>query len=187
MGESNLISTREVAKLVGKTERHIQLLAKDGNLTVFKNGNKNVFDKYKVIREYIDFIEKKNTKEFSSLEDAKLNQEIRWKSAKADMVELELEEMRGNLHRAEDVEEMTTDLVMNIRSAFMSLAGRVGVEIVNVESAAEVTEIINKEVYDILDELSRYEYDPDKYKQRVRERQGWIEKKIEEDEEENSE
>ena len=42
-----------------------------------------------------------------------------------------------------------------------------------VESPAEASEIIRKEVYKVMRELANYRYDPQKYEELVRERRDW--------------
>ena len=100
-------------------------------------------------------------------------EDVRWKRAKADIAELELQELKGMLHSAEDVEEMTTDLVLVIRSSFLALPGRVSSELAEMETASEVSERLKAEIFDILKDLSNYRYDPEEYRKRVRERRGW--------------
>ena len=97
------------------------------------------------------------------------------KKAKARIAELELDELEGRMHSADDVEAMTTDLCLAVRSALLSMPGQLAVDVAESTDAAEISEIIKATVNDILDELSRYEYDPDEYRRRVRERQGWLE------------
>ncbi|MDO5574424.1 MAG: protoporphyrinogen oxidase [bacterium] len=172
--DKKMISSTELSKIIGKTDRHIQLLAKDGVITVEKRGTKNLYNLYTVVQEYIEYSKKSINKNFSSNEEQKLYEEIRLKNAKAEMAQLELDELRGNMHAAEDVEAMTTDLVLCVRSALMSMPGQLSVEVAEVDSAAEASEIIKKAVCDVLEELSRYEYNPAEYKKRVRERQGWL-------------
>jgi phage terminase Nu1 subunit (DNA packaging protein) len=171
--ESKLVSSLEVAKIVGKTERHIQLLAKEGALTTEKKGQKNVYNLHTVIQEYIGYLAKKESRGFSSLEDEKLNEEILFKRAKARIAQLECEEIEGTMHRAEDVEIMTNDLVFNIRSMLMALPGRLAVDLATLTTPAEISARIQKEVNDILVGLAQYKYDPEEYQRRVKDRQGW--------------
>ena len=102
-----------------------------------------------------------------------MQEDIRFKKAKADMMELNLEELEGRLHNAEDVESMTTDMILTVRSALLAMPGKLGVEVAEISDKMECSEVIKKCVYDILEDLSRYEYNPEEYKKRVRERQGW--------------
>lgn len=158
---------------MGVTERTVQTLAKEGHLTYQKVGQYNRYNLYQVVQEYVAYQAKKEDRVFSSLEEKKLIEEIRLKQAKADAAELELNELRGSLHAAEDVEKITTDLVLSVRSGLLSLPGMLAVDVVEAKDAAEASEIIKGAVYSLLEELAGYEYDPEKYRQRVRERQGW--------------
>ena len=111
----------------------------------------------------------------AELEQQKLQAEVEMKQAKADAAKLELDELRGKMHRAEDVEAITTDHVLFFRSMLMAMPGKLAVDCANCKTAAEAAERIKKEVYFILDNLTEYRYDPEEYKRRVRERRGWEE------------
>ena len=71
---------------------------------------------------------------------------------------------------------------MVIRSSFLALPGRVSSELAEIEDPVELSEKLKKEIYSILEDLSNYEYDPDEYRKRARERRGWL---LEEQEEES--
>lgn len=179
--EQKFINSKELSKILGKSERYIQLLVKSKHITAIKKGENNTYDLYKVIQEYIEYISEKNKKEFTSLEDEKINEEIRYKRAKASKAILELEELEGRMHAAEDVEEMTMDLVLTIRSYLLSLPGKLAVELTTIKEETKIAEIIKKEVHNILRDLAHYEYNPEEYQKRVREKQGWIEKQEKEE------
>ena len=100
--------------------------------------------------------------------------DARIKAAKAEIVELELMELKGRLHAAEDVEDMTADLALVIRSSLMAMPGRVSVELADIDDATEISECLKKEIYAILEDLSNYEYNPEEYRKRVRNRRGWL-------------
>ena len=70
---------------------------------------------------------------------------------------------------------MTSDLVYAIRGMIIALPGRLAVDVAENTSAPECSEIIRRECYHILEELARYEYNPDAYAKRVRDREGWSE------------
>ncbi len=169
-----MLSSEEVAEIIGKDKRTVQNLAKQGILTCEKTGRRNLYDLHVVVKEYCDYLAKSNKRKISSMEDEKTAEDIRIKRAKADMAELELRELKGALHAAEDVEEMTTDLVLVIRSSFLALPGKVSSELAELDDASEVSERLKAEIFDILKDLSNYRYDPEEYKKRVRERRGWL-------------
>ena len=62
----------------------------------------------------------------------------------------------------------------------LALPGRLAMDIAEVSNANEASAMIRKECHAILNELAQYQYDPEEYRRRVRERIGW--RKLVEDE-----
>ena len=75
---------------------------------------------------------------------------------------------------------------MFLRSMLMALPGALAVDLAAIDKPAEAADRIRQEVNGVLDRLANYRYDPEEYKKRVRERQGW-DGKQHDDEENNSE
>lgn len=176
--QDQMVNSAEIAKLIGKSSRTVQLLTSDGILPTVevKNGKRTVrkYDKYKTVQAYIEHVSKKAEEKGGSKEDEKLQVEIDTKKAKLKMTMLQLEELEGRMHSAEDVENMTTDLVLCVRSNLLAMPGQLAVDLSNMSDASEISERIQKDVYDVLDDLSNYKYNPEEYRKRVRERQGWL-------------
>ena len=107
------------------------------------------------------------------LETAKRQSEAQLKLSKAQLAKMEVEELKGKLHRSEDVEGFTEDLIYTIRAALLSLPGRLSVDVTAAQSPAEAAEIIRKEVHKVMRELAAYHYDPEKYAEKVNERRDW--------------
>lgn len=178
-----LVKVEVIANIFQVTVRRVQQLTQEGIIQTqekVENGRKvRRYDLIPTIMQYIKYLNDKATgKEkktsMAEKEEQKLQAEIDMKMAKAKIAQLNLDELEGRLHAAEDVEAMTTDLVLNVRSALLSMPGQLAVDVAEVTDPAECSEIINKVVIDILDDLSRYQYDPNEYRRRVRERQGWL-------------
>lgn len=169
-----LVSTTELACVLGITGRRIRQLAEDGVIDKVKKGRFNLSDS---VQKYNLFSSSNMTQEELEAEKriakAKVTAEITIKTSKAKIEKLKADELEGKMHRSEDVEAMTTDLVYAIRGMLIALPGRLAVDVADVNNAAEVSEIIKKEVYAIMRELSQYKYDPKKYEERVRERLKW--------------
>ena len=163
------VSTTELSSVLGVSARRVQQMAQDGTIVSVKRGKYNLSDS---VQKYISFLSSK-VKDVSSQERAKLEAELSSKKAKAIIHVMEAQELQGKMHRAEDVAAMTEDLIYAIRGMLVSLPGRLAVDIVAVETPAEASEIIRKEVYKVMSELSEYKYDPKKYEERVRERKSW--------------
>lgn len=184
MAGKNLQKVEIIAKLFDVTVRRVQQLTQDGVLKTIEvtEGNRKLrrYDLMPTIQAYIKYLSDKaygreQKESVSNKEEEKLQAEVDIKKAKAKIAQLELDELEGRMHSAEDVESMTTDLCLAVRSALLSMPGQLAVDVAEVTDAAEISEIIKSTVNDILEELSRYEYNPDEYRRRVRERQGWLE------------
>ena len=179
-------SAAELAEVFGLSTRRIEQFKTDG--IIKGEGKPTKYDYDAAVKDYTAFLSDKaygrEKKEADAqLETEKLSAEKRIKAAKAEMAELELRELKGELHRASDVEAITTDHVMFVRSMLMALPGKLAVDLATIQTASEAAERIKQEVYAILQRLSDYKYDPEEYKRRVRERQGWNERHGDESEE----
>lgn len=162
------ISTTELAVVLGLTARRVQQMAQDGTITPVRRGRYRLCDS---VQQYIKFLSKKN--DTSPQEQEKQEAEISIKKAKAIITVLEAKELQGKMHRSEDVAAMTEDLIYSIRSMLLALPGRLAVDVASTQEPAEAAEIIRREIYKIMEELSNYKYDPKKYEERVRERRSW--------------
>lgn len=193
MAGKNLQKVEIIAKLFQVTVRRIQQLTQEGILTTVEvtEGNRKLrrYDLMPTIQAYIKYLSDKaygreQKESVSDKEEQKLQAEVDIKRAKAKIAQLNLDELEGRMHSAEDVEAMTTDLCLAVRSALLSMPGQLAVDVAEVTDAAEISEIIKSTVNDILDELSRYEYNPEEYRRRVRERQGWLESRSDDEDDE---
>ena len=181
----NLQPTKVIAQIFGVSTRRVEQLKTEG--VIKGQGKPTRYDLLPTIQAYIKYLsDKANGREKkeadAQLETEKLTAEKRIKMAKAEMAELELQELKGELHRASDVEAITADHVLYMRSMLMAMPGKLAVDVATMSSAAECAERIKQEVYTVLNNLADYRYDPDEYKRRVRERNGWNERADDSDE-----
>lgn len=172
----NLQPASVIARLYGSDVRRIQQLNTAG--IIKGQGRPAMYDLLPTImalfRYQRDIIQgKEKNRNMAELEEQKLQAEVEIKQAKAEAAQLELDELRGKLHRAEDVEAITTDHVLFLRSMLIGMPGKLAVDLGGTHTAAEQAERVKKEVYFILEQLANYKYDPEEYKKRVMERQGW--------------
>lgn len=183
---ANYVETKVIATLFGLTVRRIQQLTQDGVLRTEQVGKQRRYDLLQTVRAYVTYLQDKvnskgGSKDDTENESRKIKADADLKATKAEIAELELKELKGEMHRSEDVEAMTTDLVFAIRGMIMALPGRLAIDLAPITSPPEISERIKQETNAILLELSNYRYDAEAYKKRVRERQGWDE--LTEDEE----
>ena len=172
----NLQPTQVIAKIFGVTTRRVEQLKTEG--IIKGQGKPTKYDLLPTIQAYIKYLsDKANGREkreaMAVLEEQKLKAEVETKQAKAKQVQMELKELQGKLHRAEDVEAITTDHVLFLRSMLSAMPGKLAVDCANCKTAAEASARIQQEVNFVLINLAEYRYDPEEYKKRVRDRRGW--------------
>lgn len=176
--KQNLQSTDIIAKLFDLDVRRVQQLAKEGILPAASQ-RPYKFDLLPTVKAYIRYLrDRANGKEAKTADTVKaeadkLRAEADLKQSKAKIAELQLKELEGKMHRSEDVEALTNDLVYTARSMIMALPGRLAMDVVQAGSVNEASALIRTECYKILDELAGYQYDPEAYRRRVRDREGW--------------
>lgn len=176
--KKNYVEAKVIATLFGLTVRRIQQLTQDGIIKTEQVGRQRRYDLLDTVRRYIAHLQDKcnskgGNKDDTENESRKLKADADIKAAKAEIAEMELLELKGEMHRSEDVEAMTSDLVFTIRSMMLALPGRLAIDLASIDKPAEISERIKQEAHAILQELSNYTYDAEAYKKRARDRQGW--------------
>lgn len=171
LGADTEASIAELAALLSLGADRIYQLIRDGTLQTVKRGRLLLADS---IQRYIKYrLADAVDEEDLQIEKGRRKSEAVMKASKATIAKLEADELRGKMHRSEDVAAMTEDLIYTVRGSLMALPGRLAVDVAAVATAAEAAEIIREEVYAIMRELANYEYDPKKYEERVRARMDW--------------
>ena len=171
--EDTTVTTTQLAMVLGITARRVQQLTQDGTFQTERRGHFLLADN---VQRYITSISgRKLSPEEQKLEKARKAAEVKMKIAKADIAKLEADELKGSMHRSEDVAAITEDLVSTIRAMLSALPGRLAVQTAAADTAEECSVIIRDGVYAVMEELAKYNYDPAKYENLVRERQDWAE------------
>ena len=166
-----------IARLFNKSARRIQQLTQDGILPTIETPEGRRYDLLPTIKRYIAYLDElasnKQPQSMQAKQEKKMDAEIKYKEAKAGKAKLELDELKGKLHRSEDIEKLTNELVYAVRSMLLAMPGRVAMDLAAINTAPEVSNYMAKHVAGLLDELATHEYNPDAYRQLVRERAGW--------------
>lgn len=175
------LTTTEIAKLLGLTTRRIQQLVQDGIITRddTQSNKQRKFKSSEVIKQYIEYLttklEKENddqNDEIIKLKKDKLKYEVDQKRTAAKLSKIKLNEYEGKMHSATDVENFTNDLVFTIRSALMSMPSRLAIDLAKENDPNIVREKIKQETNAILSDLSNYTYDPERYLEKLMQREG---------------
>lgn len=168
------VKTADICAMTDNSNQWIGQLVSQGTIHKRSTPHGNLFDVAETMRAYCDMLKSRaEAKPENPADKEKQDAEVSIKKAKAIITVLEAKELQGKMHRSEDVAAMTEDLIYAIRGMLVALPGRLAVDVAAAETPAEAAEIIRKEVFQVMQELSRYRYDPKKYEERVRERRDW--------------
>lgn len=157
MGEATkkVCSTSELAEILGLSDRRIRQLEQEGVISKISRGK---FDLPQAVQQYIAWI--KTQAAAKSEEELDLRKEKTLLTrATRQKVELELQIMRGELHRSEDVRRVMHDMLGAFRARCLSIPSKAAPRIQGQTDLAVIQDVIKKEVYEALAELS--EYDPE--------------------------
>lgn len=174
--KSNMVSTSVVAKFLNLSDERIRQLSEDGFLESERVGRLWKYDLIPTVNTYLEYWKNKAKNADLNLTDEqrKLKADADWKEARADIEAMKRDEIKGSLHSSDDVLKVTLDMVMAVRASLLALPGMCAMDCANAQTAAEASGIIKNAVNDILNGLTDYEYNPEKYKELVRERETWI-------------
>lgn len=172
-GTPIFVKTADICAMTGKSNQWIGQLASQGTINKKQTPHGTMFEVIQTILQYCTMLEtrtEEKDEQYQEIEQQKRKAETSFKQAKATMATLEAKERLGKMHRSEDVAAMTEDLIFAVRGALLALPGRLAVDVVSAKDSAEASEIIRREVYKVMEDLSNYRYDAAKYQERVRER-----------------
>jgi phage terminase Nu1 subunit (DNA packaging protein) len=173
-GASKLVGSETVAELFHMTPRRVQQLAEEGVIFGEKIKNALKYDALAVCSEYILFLDKelkaKKDTEQKRLELERLAADTAYRKAKSEAATLELRELRGEYHKAEDVAAAFGAFAAAVRGALLAFPGRTAAKLAGGESRSAAAAILRAEASAVLNELAAFQYDAKAYERRARER-----------------
>lgn len=173
--DGKLVNAKFLAQAWGLTVDRVYQLQRQG---IIKKAERSMYNFFEQNRRYIEYIRRdgRSEDERAATDEKrreKMDADKRYKLAKAEAQEIELAELRSQMHRAEDVQRIWTDHIMLLRAMLLALPGKCALDCAAADTPAAAREIVRREAYEILNQLAAYEYSPDEYAARVRDRRGW--------------
>ncbi|MDP5277157.1 hypothetical protein [Chengkuizengella axinellae] len=145
------VSTKEICEILGLSARRIQQLANEGILIRVSHGK---YDLPASIQSYISYIKEQ---EMEEAELDKTEEEAKWTKARREKTELELQIMRGELHRSSDIQRVMNDMLGAFRARTLSIPSKAAPRIIGQTDLAVIQDVLKKEVHETLSELSEYD------------------------------
>jgi len=142
-----------ISKLLDLTPRRVQQLSAEG---VIPKAERGQYELVPAIQGYIRYLKERSIKADTSGDDYNAHR-TRLTKARADLAEMEKEQIREQLIPAGDVERAWIDVSQNMRQKLLAFPQRVAPEVYAAEKLIEVKSILKDNIYDALKEISEVE------------------------------
>lgn len=146
------VTTAQLAKIIGKTTRWVNELTRN---KIFVQSARGKYLLAENVQRYIQYLQERIERE--SEVDYHKEKAIH-ERAKRQRAELELALMRGEMHKAEDVETVLNDMIAAFRSKMLALPSKMAPQLVGKSEIPVILDMLTREVNEALSELA--EYDP---------------------------
>ena len=153
------VNQKELAAILGITARRIRQLREEYGLFEHGLAAGEKVKRYrleKCVPEYINYrLEAEVTRGTTVVKE---KEQAEHEQIKKKISILKLRRLRRELHEAEDVEEFLTDMLVRFRARLLTVPQNIAPAVMGVDDVNKVIDILEKEMFAALDELS--EYDP---------------------------
>lgn len=147
------IKIKELAEILGISERQIQRLVKEN---VIHKNDKGKYLFYKSVISYINYLrELEGTPQ--QLQEEKLKNEIDYLKTRDRKENIKIKILEADLHEANDVKRVMNNIIAGFKGQLQTIPYKLAPLIIGVENLGELQEIISDNINSILKELSEYD------------------------------
>ena len=144
---------KELAKVIGLSERHLQRLSQEG---IIKKNDKGKYLLYESIRSYINYL-----KEIEStpqqLQEEKLKNEIEYLKTRYRKENIKIKILEADLHEASDVKRVMNNIISGFKGQLQTIPYKLAPLVIGIDNLGEIQEIITNNINGVLLELSEYD------------------------------
>ncbi|ABO49736.1 hypothetical protein Dred_1202 [Desulforamulus reducens MI-1] len=144
--KKQIVGTSELALILGLSDSRIRQLDRSGIITKVGRGK---YDLASAVQGYCNYLKDAASQEGLSEKDL-LDRTRRKK------LELEIQIMQGELHRAEDVKRVLNDMLGAFRARCLAIPHKLAPQLLGKKELPSIQEGIKKAIYEALSELSDY-------------------------------
>lgn len=141
-----LVNAKFLAQAWGLTVDRVYQLQRQG---VIRKAEKNLYSFFEQNRQYIEYIRRDGAREDNRVatdekKREKMDADKRYKIAKAQAQEMELDEIRAQMHRSEDIQKIWTDHIMMLRAMILAIPGKCAIDCASADTPVAAREIIKR-------------------------------------------
>ncbi|MGE6379561.1 hypothetical protein [Peribacillus muralis] len=147
------VTTQQICEIIGLQPRRIQQLANEGALVKVGHGK---FDLPRSVGAYVDY----QISKVKPAGDEEIDNSIEtalWTRARKEKTELEVQIIKGELHRSSDVERVMNDMLGGFRAQLLSLPTKMAPQIVGKTDIPVVKDLLKEAINEAMNELSNYD------------------------------
>lgn len=147
------VKLKELAKIIGLSERHLQRLAQEG---VIKKNDKGKYLLYQSIQNYINYLKEiENTPQ--QLQEEKLKNEIEYLKTRDKKENIKIKILESDLHESNDVKRVMNNIIAGFKGQLQTLPYKLAPLLIGIDNLGELQEIILDNINNVLKELSEYD------------------------------
>ena len=143
-----VVSSKEISKALGVSDARIRQLTKENAVVRLGHGK---YDLPKSIKAYLAYMDSKRTEVVD-----KTKEEAYWTRARREKTELQVQVMRGELHRSEDVERVMNEMLGNFRGKLLAYPPKMASRVVGKEDLTEIRDVLKSGIHEVMTELAEY-------------------------------
>lgn len=149
-GAMKLYSAKVIADLLDLTEKRVRQLRDEG---IIKESGRNFYELKSTVQAYIGYLRGLNSG--SGKADYNAEKALLIK-AKRQNEELDLQVKSNELHSADVVEQVVSDMLIRFKSRMMSIPSKLAPKLMTMSDPTEINELIRDSIYEALFELSDF-------------------------------
>lgn len=156
--ESLTVSAAVLGDIFGVSDRRIRQMAEEGIISRVAKGRYNFKES---VKNYILSLKLAADASTSENPDGELDfneEKALHERVKRHISELKLQTMKGELHKAEDVQKVMTDMLTAFKTRILNIPAKASPLLANRSEVGYIKDVLMKEVLEALNELK--EYDP---------------------------
>lgn len=153
--DSLTVSAAVLGNIFGVTDRRIRQMAEEGTIVRAAKGRYNLVDS---LKNYILSLKLAVDSNDSDNPDGELNfeeEKALHERVKRHISEMKLQTMKGELHKADDVRHVMTDMLSSFKTRMMNIPAKVA-PVLEDRDAGYIKERLTSEVTEALNELKDY-------------------------------
>ena len=143
-----IVSSKQIAKIFGVTTARIRQLTKENAIVRVA---RDQYDLAESIQAYIKYMDSKRTEVVD-----KATEEAYWTRARREKTEMQVQVMKGELHRSEDVERVMNEMLGNFRGKLLAFPPKMASRVVGKMDVGEIRELLKSGINEAMTELTEY-------------------------------